>query len=107
MFRIGTISLIFFLIGSAELKKNILLIVLDDFRPAIKSGYEDFRAHTPYMDKLITKSAIFKRIYAQVRHYHIEFIFSNFICVLASTVCSVKKLSSYFSKTRFLTPLRL
>ena len=66
MLRILTISLLCILIASVELRKNILLIVLDDFRPAIRSGYEDLRAHTPNMDKFINKSAIFKRIYAQV-----------------------------------------
>lgn len=60
---------IFLLTGSVKLQKNVLLVVLDDFRPAIKSGYDDFRAHTPNLDSFIKKSALFKRIYAQVTKY--------------------------------------
>lgn len=48
-------------------KPNILLIVVDDLRPAL-GCYGDINAHTPNIDKLAEKSILFTRAYAQVRN---------------------------------------
>lgn len=48
-------------------RKNVLLIILDDFRAAI--GSIDSRAFTPNLDRLVQKSYIFENAFAQVRDY--------------------------------------
>ncbi|ENN74397.1 hypothetical protein D910_12210, partial [Dendroctonus ponderosae] len=45
-------------------RPNVLLIILDDFKPALGS-YGDSEAYTPYMDKLASESFVFTQAYAQ------------------------------------------
>lgn len=52
--------------GSPPIRRNILLIVCDDLRPALQS-YGDAKASTPYIDRLAAGSFLFTRAYAQVR----------------------------------------
>ena len=61
--------LFLFFVASIDAMKNVILIVLDDFRPAIRAGYGDTKAKTPHLNQLIKKSAIFNRIYAQVIYF--------------------------------------
>lgn len=48
-----------------QLSPNILLLMLDDFRPAI-GGYGDVFAKTPNIDKLMNRSFYFSNVFAQV-----------------------------------------
>lgn len=45
---------------------NVLLIMLDDFRPAIKA-FGDVNAITPNIDRLAKKGYFFTNVFAQVR----------------------------------------
>ncbi|XP_055378876.1 iduronate 2-sulfatase [Condylostylus longicornis] len=47
-----------------EEKRNVLMIIMDDFRPAI-FAYGDRLAKTPNIDKFVEKSFYFTRAYAQ------------------------------------------
>lgn len=59
--------------NSEKNKPNILMIILDDLRPAIHS-YDDPLAVTPNIDKLISKSFYFSRAYAQVINLYCYFL---------------------------------
>lgn len=50
---------------SLELQPNVLLIVVDDLRPAL-GVYGDKNAYTPNIDKLAQKSFVFTNAFAQV-----------------------------------------
>lgn len=45
---------------------NVLFIIIDDLRPAIKS-FGDSKAFTPNIDRLVNKSYYFTKAYSQVR----------------------------------------
>lgn len=45
--------------------KNVVFIILDDFRPAIKAA-GDTTAYTPNLDKLVKSSYYFENCFAQV-----------------------------------------
>lgn len=45
--------------------KNVVFIVLDDFRPAIRAA-GDTTAYTPNLDKLVKSSFYFENCFAQV-----------------------------------------
>lgn len=45
--------------------RNIVFIVVDDLRPALKT-YGDNKAVTPNIDRLASKSFVFRNAYAQV-----------------------------------------
>lgn len=51
--------------SSQDSQKNVLMIVLDDFRPAI-GALGDSKAFTPNIDKLVSQSYVFKNAFAQV-----------------------------------------
>lgn len=51
--------------GDGHIRRNILLIVCDDLRPALQS-YGDTKASTPHIDRLAAESFLFTRAYAQV-----------------------------------------
>uniref|UniRef100_A0A182JRP6 Sulfatase N-terminal domain-containing protein n=1 Tax=Anopheles christyi TaxID=43041 RepID=A0A182JRP6_9DIPT len=46
-------------------RPNVLLIILDDFRPAIKYGYGDEKAITPNIDQLVQRGFFFENAFAQ------------------------------------------
>uniref|UniRef100_A0A182QHX5 Sulfatase N-terminal domain-containing protein n=1 Tax=Anopheles farauti TaxID=69004 RepID=A0A182QHX5_9DIPT len=46
-------------------RPNVLLIILDDFRPAIKYGYGDGNAITPNIDRIVQKGYFFENAFAQ------------------------------------------
>uniref|UniRef100_A0AAG5D302 Sulfatase N-terminal domain-containing protein n=1 Tax=Anopheles atroparvus TaxID=41427 RepID=A0AAG5D302_ANOAO len=46
-------------------RPNVLLIILDDFRPAIKHGYGDENAITPNIDRLVQEGYYFGNVFAQ------------------------------------------
>ncbi|XP_053675694.1 iduronate 2-sulfatase [Anopheles nili] len=46
-------------------RPNVLLIILDDFRPAIRNGYGDDKAITPNIDQLVQKGYLFANAFAQ------------------------------------------
>lgn len=48
-----------------EQRKNVLLIMIDDLRPALKAA-GDKNAITPNIDKLLQKSSYFTNAFAQV-----------------------------------------
>lgn len=54
-----------------EKPKNVLFIILDDFRPAIRAA-GDTTAHTPNLDKLVKSSFYFENCFAQVRGNEIK-----------------------------------
>lgn len=45
--------------------RNVLFIILDDFRPAIRAA-GDTTAYTPNLDKLVKSSFYFENCFAQV-----------------------------------------
>lgn len=49
-------------------KQNVLLLMLDDFRPAIKSLGDD-NAVTPNIDRIVASSHVFTNAYAQVEYF--------------------------------------
>lgn len=51
---------------SSNAQKNVLLILVDDLRPAL-GCYNDDIAVTPNIDRLAEKSLLFRRTYAQVK----------------------------------------
>lgn len=51
---------------SSSAQKNVLLILVDDLRPAL-GCYNDDIAVTPNIDRLAEKSLLFRRTYAQVK----------------------------------------
>jgi iduronate 2-sulfatase len=57
---------IFVLFPAFESKDNILLIIVDDLRPAL-GCYEDEMAYTPNIDTLAKNSILFNNAYVQVR----------------------------------------
>ncbi|XP_058125453.1 iduronate 2-sulfatase [Anopheles ziemanni] len=46
-------------------RPNVLFIILDDFRPAIKNGYGDENAITPNIDRLVQDGYYFANVFAQ------------------------------------------
>lgn len=50
---------------SVALKPNILMVMVDDLRPAL-GIYGDQNAYTPNIDKLAAKSFVFTNAFAQV-----------------------------------------
>ncbi|XP_050098609.1 iduronate 2-sulfatase [Anopheles aquasalis] len=46
-------------------RPNVLLIVLDDFRPVIRQGYGDENAITPNLDRLVQAGYHFENVFAQ------------------------------------------
>lgn len=57
-------------------RHNILLLMMDDFRPAIKA-LGDVNAVTPNIDRLVASSHVFENAYAQVslRFFNITLIY--------------------------------
>lgn len=51
--------------GKGKCKKNILMIVVDDLRPALGTFNSSFMK-TPNIDQLASQSTLYKRTYAQV-----------------------------------------
>lgn len=51
--------------SAAEQRKNVLLIMVDDLRPALRAA-GDNNAITPNIDKLIQRSSYFSNAFAQV-----------------------------------------
>lgn len=51
---------------SSNQQKNVLLIIVDDLRPALGS-YGDTLAYTPNIDRLADQSLVLKRVFAQVK----------------------------------------
>lgn len=51
--------------GQIVKRPNVLLLVLDDFRPAIKA-FGDTKAITPNIDRLVKKGYYFTNAFAQV-----------------------------------------
>lgn len=51
--------------SSISKRKNVLLILVDDLRPAL-GCYDDEIAVTPNIDRIASQSVLFKRAYAQV-----------------------------------------
>uniref|UniRef100_A0A182NJQ6 Sulfatase N-terminal domain-containing protein n=1 Tax=Anopheles dirus TaxID=7168 RepID=A0A182NJQ6_9DIPT len=46
-------------------RPNVLLIILDDFRPVINYGYGDVNAITPNIDRIVQKGYFFENAFAQ------------------------------------------
>lgn len=73
----GLLPLLLMLINLAAIKahqdgenskpKNVIFIILDDFRPAIRAA-GDTTAYTPNLDKLVKSSFYFENCFAQVRN---------------------------------------
>lgn len=51
--------------NAAEQRKNVLLIIVDDLRPALHAA-EDKNAITPNIDKLLQQSCYFTNAFSQV-----------------------------------------
>lgn len=51
---------------NAAIRKNILFIIVDDLRPALRC-YDDSLAVTPNIDRIAERSVLFERAYAQVK----------------------------------------
>lgn len=56
---------------SSNAQKNVLLILVDDLRPAL-GCYNDDIAVTPNIDRLAEKSLLFRRTYAQVKYVRLN-----------------------------------
>ena len=52
-------------IYSQEQKKNVLLIIVDDLKPAL-GCYGESAIKTPHIDKLANEGVLFERTYCQV-----------------------------------------
>lgn len=64
--RILLLSVITLLVpASSEKPKNVVFIILDDFRPAIRAA-GDTTAYTPNLDKLVKSSFYFENCFSQV-----------------------------------------
>jgi hypothetical protein len=57
---------LFVLFSAFESKDNIMIIVVDDLRPAL-GCYEDEMAYTPNIDTLAKNSMLFNNAFVQVR----------------------------------------
>jgi membrane-anchored protein YejM (alkaline phosphatase superfamily) len=66
---------------TANIKSNILLVIVDDLRPAL-GCYGDARAHTPNIDRLARESFRFDKAYAQVGRD----IFCSFLLFFAMSI---------------------
>lgn len=78
---------------------NVLFIIIDDLRPAIKS-FGDGKAFTPNIDRLVNKSYYFTKAYSQVRMDLINSFFLNFFFFLNKLKITA---SSLWSKSKFST----
>lgn len=65
MAKLTIFHLILYLPLSLTNKLNVVMIIMDDLRPALKC-YGDTAAVTPNIDKLAAKSFLFTNAYAQV-----------------------------------------
>lgn len=74
MFQSNNFSAFFFLlvvlIKFSFAKKNVLFILLDDFRPAI-NALGDIKSVTPNIDKLVQNSYVFENVFVQVMPFNL------------------------------------
>lgn len=68
-------------------KPNVVWIIVDDLRPNL-GVYGYTTAITPNIDKLASKSFIFKNAYAQVIPNILKTTSVLYLPILASTLCS-------------------
>lgn len=62
---ISVIVVLSYFVKAVTPTQNVLLIVVDDLRPAL-GCYGDSQAYTPNIDALSKQSVIFKKAFAQV-----------------------------------------